>query len=174
MLLLLFLVNVLHIVGVFDDIKVVNTELPSILIATASSPWTPPEVTAEMAFVATLTSKHGLQEETNITAEVGDQQPQHVARGYLYGKFPNCILKTGSTRPSIHSTHGVVLEVGDLRVTEATKDAWQKRLSKRLDGSNAQVDVRIVDKGEELLVKTTERSGGSGKECGSMEIAKNI
>lgn len=140
---LLVLLNILHSLGVFDPVAIKQCRIPTMLVATSSAHGTLPQITPLMAKVALMASLRGVEEET-------PEEQDGPARGQLVGEFAGALRRKAQIGPS---EHGVVLEVGSVRVTKEAQKAWGSRLS-----SDPSVQVRILKARQVTIATVPERN----------------
>lgn len=141
---LLTFINFLSKIGLLDPVPVKQSDLPTILIATSLAYNVRPETSSLMAEIAAQVAKRGVEDESSA-------QIEYPARGQLIAVFPG--------RPSVDmcpavSHHGVVLDVGEQRVTEQSRLSWATRLS-----SDTSIRVSILSPVHVTYIETVERIG---------------
>lgn len=159
---LLGVLNALQRYGVIDPVIVTHVDVPQLLVATqAGATNSRLEVTASMAELAASAARRGLTEEEGTSGA-------HPARGFLYGEFGGVLRGDALTASS--STHGVILDTGDERVTTTARDAWRSRLT----ADHGAVDVKIVRPGTALIVTTDERDGRVARAVASWRLLRRL
>lgn len=140
---LLVLLQCLQSLGLFDPVTIKQCRLPTMLVATSSANGILPRTSPLMAKVALMASNRGVEEES-------PEEQDGPARGQLIGEFVGALRQKAQVG---QSEHGVVLEVGSVRVTKEAQQAWASRLS-----SDPSIKVRIIKGRSVNMATVTERN----------------